>query len=347
MPTNYHRPRRSGLVRQATFGFVLAALVSTSPVAQAQQQFVMKFATQTLNDVHTEYMRAYKEALEKKTGGRIKVEIYPAAQLGAAPRQVEGLRLGTVQAAIGPAELFVGADPRLQAVALPGIFSDDAHARRTIIVPAVRKAIADVVASRHLLLIGITAYGPQSLVFKTPVTKLSDIAGKRIRVLASEGERAVIASLGGSGVPMALPEVLSALQQGTIDGVNAALPVFAAFKYYDTAPYLVDTHLWEIVSIAMVSQRWYDLLPSDLQKAVVETGSSIEPEVAKWSLARLAQDKKTWASHGGKVFELPAAVHAETEKKAVSSIQPLLEKNPQIRDFYQKLKAGADSTRGK
>lgn len=345
MQTKHKRPRHSGLVRQVAFGCGLAAFVSFSPAAQAQQQFVMKFATQTLNDVHTEYMRAYKETLENATNGRIKVELYPAAQLGAAPRQVEGLRLGTVQAAIGPAELFVGADPRLQAVALPGIFKDDAHARRTILVPSVRKAITDVVESRHLLLIGITAYSPQALVFRTPVTKISDFAGKRIRVLASEGERAAVAALGASGVPMALPEVLSALQQGTIDGVNSALPVFAAFKYYDTAPYLVDTHLWEIVSIAMVSQRWYDQLPADLQKAVVEAGSSIEPAVAKWSLERSARDKETWASHGGQVFELPAELRAEVENKVVASVQPLLDKNPEIKEFYQKLKAGADSTK--
>jgi TRAP-type C4-dicarboxylate transport system substrate-binding protein len=345
MQTKHTGSWRDGLVRQVVLGCGLVAIAFLSPGAQAQQQFVMKFATQTLNDVHTEYMRAYKEALEKATNGRIRVELYPAAQLGAAPRQVEGLRLGTIQAAIGPAELFVGADPRLQAVAMPGIFKDDAHARRTILVPSVRKVIADVVESRHLLLLGITAFSPQALVFKTAVTKMSDFAGKRIRVLASEGERAVVGALGASGVPMALPEVLSALQQGTIDGVNSAMPVFVAFKYYDTAPYLVDTHLWEIVSIAMVSQHWYDQLPADLQKAVVETGSAIEPEVAKWSLARSAHDKETWASHGGKVFAFPAELQAEIENKAVASVQPILDKNPEIKEFYQKLKAGAESTK--
>jgi TRAP-type C4-dicarboxylate transport system substrate-binding protein len=319
----------------------VAVLLPFASPALAQQQYTMKFATQTLNDVHTEYMQQYKDTLEKATNGRIKVELYPAAQLGAAPRQVEGLRLGTVQAAIGPAELFVGADPRLQAVALPGLFNNDAHARRTILVPSVRKAIADVVESRNLLLIGITAFGSQSLVFKTPVTKLSDFSGKRIRVLASEGERISVSALGASGVPMALPEVLSALQQGTIDGVNSALPVFVAFKYYDTAPNLLDTHLWEIVSIALVSKRWYDQLPPELQKAVLEIGSKIEPEVAKWSMDRAAKDSATWVSHGGKVFNLSADEQDLAKKNVEAAIQPLLQQNPLINDFYNKLKAGA------
>lgn len=341
MKTNNAQTLWGSATRRAALALGVAALLPIASPALAQQQFTMKFATQTLNDVHTEYMRQYKEALEKATNGQIKVELYPAAQLGAAPRQVEGLRLGTVQAAIGPAELFVGADPRLQAVALPGLFKNDAHARRTILVPSVRKAIADVVESRNLLLVGITAFGSQSLVFKTQVAKLGDFSGKRIRVLASEGERISVSALGASGVPMALPEVLSALQQGTIDGVNSALPVFVAFKYYDTAPYLLDTHLWEIVSIALVSKRWYDQLPPDLQKAVVETGSKIEPEVATWSMDRAAKDSSTWASHGGKVFNLSADEQAEAEKKVAAAIQPLLQKNPQINDFYNKLKAGA------
>jgi TRAP-type C4-dicarboxylate transport system substrate-binding protein len=335
------RMKLSKTTRRAAFVLGVAALLPFGSAVHAQQQYVMKFATQTLNDVHTEYMQEYKNALEKATNGRIKVELYPAAQLGAAPRQVEGLRLGTIQAAIGPAELFVGADPRLQAVALPALFKDDAHARRTILIPSVRKAIADVVESRNLLLVGITAFGSQSLVFKTPVTKLSDFSGKRVRVLASEGERISISALGGSGVPMALPEVLSALQQGTIDGVNSALPVFVAFKYYDTAANLLDTHLWEIVSIALVSKRWYDQLPPDLQKAVLETGSKIEPEVAKWSMDRAAKDSAAWASHGGIVSTLSADEQAEAEKKVEAAIQPLLQKNPQINEFYGKLKAGA------
>jgi TRAP-type C4-dicarboxylate transport system substrate-binding protein len=53
------------------------------------------------------------------------------------------------------------------------------------------------------------------------VTSLPGFSGKRIRVLATESEQAMIKALGGAPVPMSLPEVLPALQQGTLDGVNA------------------------------------------------------------------------------------------------------------------------------
>ena len=253
-------------------GLAVAAGVVLACVPARAQDFTMKFATQTLNDMQHEYIKVYKTELEKATNNRIKVEVYPASQLGGAQRQTEGLRLGTIEAAIGPVELFVGADQRLQVPALAGLYKDRAHLQRVVEVPAFRQAIFDVGAARGMVGLSLDAYDMQSFVFKVPVTTVAGFAGKRIRVLASDGEQSAVAALGGSGVPMSLPEVLPALQQGTIDGVNSVLGVFVAFRYYDAAPNMVDTALWPILSVAFVSKAWFDRLPPDLKKIVLETG---------------------------------------------------------------------------
>lgn len=307
------------------------------------QDFVMKFATQTINDAQHEFIKMYKPELEKITNNRIRVDVYPASQLGGAQRQTEGLRLGTIEAAIGPGELFVGADPRFQGLAMAGLFKDIEHSRRAMLVPEVRQAISDVAASRNLLLIGINVYDLQSFAFKNPVTKLQDFAGKRIRVLASEGEQASVNALGGSSVPMSLPEVLPALQQGTIDGVNSGLPVFVAFKYYDAAPNLLDTHLWAIISISLVSKVWYDRLPAELQKAVRDAGAKVEPEVNAWQVNRLKEDTNAWASRGGKMVTLSPAEQEEAVRRVTAAIQPIIEKNAPLKEFYTKVKTGAAS----
>jgi C4-dicarboxylate-binding protein DctP len=326
--------------RLMTVAAIGAALVLTAAPAGAQE-FVMKFATQTINDLQHEYIKVYKRELEKATNNRIRVDIYPAAQLGAAQRQTEGLRLGTIEAAMGPAELFVGADPRFQALAMAGLFDSIEHARRALNVPQVRQAIYDVAAARNLLGIGGNVYDLQGFVFKTPVTKLAEFGGKRIRVLASEGEQASVVALGGSAVPMALPEVLPALQQGTIDGVNSVKGVFVAFKYHDAAPNLLDTQLWALVSITLVSKAWYDRLPADLQKAVRETGSKIEPELDKWQIARIAADTKAWTDRGGKIAKLAAGEQQEAVRRVTAAIQPILDKSAPLKEFYNKVKAGA------
>jgi TRAP-type C4-dicarboxylate transport system substrate-binding protein len=323
----------------------LAIAALAGATAAPAQTFNMKFATQTLNDAQHEYIKVFKREIEKATNGRIKVGIFPASQLGGAQRQSEGLRLGSIEAAIGPAELFVGVDQRLQGMALSGLFNNLEKARSEVHLPAVRKAIADIAAEKHLLLIGIVLYDLQSFVFKTPVTTLDGFKGKRIRVLASDGEQAMVRALGGSAVPMSLPEVLPALQQGTIDGVNSGHGVFVAFKYYDAAPNMLQTNLWAIVSIALVNKAWFDKLPPDLQKAVRDVGQNIETELDQYQIKRSDSDTAAWKSHGGKIVTLSPAEQQEAEKRVVEAIQPVLDKNPGLKEFYGKVRSAIQASR--
>jgi TRAP-type transport system periplasmic protein len=326
-------------------GFFFAVLVGAGAVFAASpvyaQEFVMKFATQTINDVQHEFMKIYKAELEKATNNRIRADLYPASQLGGAQRQTEGLRFGTIEAATGPAELFVGADPRFQGLAMAGLFKDIEHVRRSLLVPQIRQAISDLAASRNLVLNGIYVYDTQSFVTKTPMTKLQDFSGKRIRVLASESEQAQVNSLGGAAVPMSLPEVLPALQQGTIDGVSSGIPVFVAFKYHDAAPHVLDTHLWALVTLSLVSKVWYDKLPADLQTAVREAGAKAEPQVNAWQVNRLKQDRETWTSRGGKIVTLSSQEQDEAVRRVSAAVQPILDKNAPLKEFYTKIKTGA------
>jgi TRAP-type transport system periplasmic protein len=319
-------------------GVVLASLPSRA------QEFTMKFATQTINDMQHEYIKVYKTELEKATNGRIAVGVYPASQLGGAQRQTEGLRLGTIEAAIGPVELFVGADQRFQVPAMAGLYKDREHLRRVVNVPDFRKAIYDVAASRGTIGLTTLAYDMQSFVFKAPVAKVADFSGKRIRVLASEGEQSAIVSMGGSAVPMSLPEVLPALQQGTIDGVNSVLGVFVAFRYYDAAPNLVDTALWPILSVGLISKAWFDRLPPDLKKIVLETGSKVEPELLKWQIARIESDTKAWTEKGGKIVKLSAADHEEAVRRTSAAAQTVVGKSAPLKEYYDKLKVITTST---
>jgi TRAP-type C4-dicarboxylate transport system substrate-binding protein len=321
-------------------GGVAAAGLALS-AGSSQAQVVMKFATLTLNDVQHEYIKVYKEELEKATGGKIKVEIYPAGQLGGAPRQTEGLRLGTIEAAIGPSELFFGADRRFQVLAMAGLFKNNEHARKALDVPAFRQAIADFTAPRGVLLQSMHVYDQQLFTYKTPVTKLDDFKGKRTRVLAAEGEQAMVAALGGAPVPMSLPEVLPALQQGTIDGVSSVIGVFVAFRYNDAAPHVLDTGLWALIPVALVSKVWFDKQPADLQKAIMETGRKLEPRLHQWQMKRIQDDHKAWTDRGGKIVKLSAAEQAEAEKRVSAAVQAVLAKNPQSKELYDKLKAAA------
>jgi TRAP-type C4-dicarboxylate transport system substrate-binding protein len=337
---------RSAAMRQ----FGLAALSSffiAAPCADfaRAQDFVMKFGTQTINDLQHEYLKVYKAELEKATNGKIKVEVYPASQLGLFPRMLEGVRLGTIEGLLAPAEFFVGADARYQALAMSGLFNDIDHARKIFNRPEARQAVYAVAEGRGFVTGTVMPYDLQMFVSKTPITKLTDFNGKRMRVLASEAEQAAVKSLGAATIPLPLPEVLPALQQGTVDGATAVISVYAGLRYYDAAPYALDTRLWALISVAQISKVWLDKLPPDLQKAVRETGPKIEPQMHQWQLARLKADREKWTANNGKIATLSPAEQAEAKKRVAESIQPLLAKNAALKAFYDKLKSLAESTK--
>lgn len=334
-----------GRLMRPSFGLIAAATMALAAGPSYAQQYTMKFATLTLNDVQHETLKLYKDELEKVTGGRIKVEVYPAGQLGGAPRQTEGLRLGTIEAAMGPPELFFGADRRFQVLAMAGLFKDNAHSRRVLDNPQFRKIFTDFSTTRGMIPIQYQIYDHQMFVFRTPVTNLAGFSGKRTRVLASEAEQAAVASLGAAPVPMSLPEVVPALQQGTIDGVSAVIGVFVPFRYNDAAPNVVDTGLWALTTTAMVSKVWFDKLPADLKKHVMDTAFKLEAPMYQWQVKRIQADTKTWQERGGKIVKLSAAEQADAVKRVAGSLKTVLDKNPPSKELFTKLKAIADTVK--
>src|SRR6185437_12048951 len=121
---------------------VAAALAWLAPIRPAAAaDFVMKFGTATMNETQHQFIKFYKEEVEKASNGRIEVQIYPNSQLGPIPREIEGVQLGNIQGYIGPVDFFVGVDPRFGVFSAPMVFRDEANAAATVADPAVQKAM--------------------------------------------------------------------------------------------------------------------------------------------------------------------------------------------------------------
>ena len=109
----------------AAIAAAIAVALSLSPLsarAADDKPIVMKIALATLDDVLHQYAKNYAAAVEKDSAGRIKVEIYPASQLGSIQRQAEGVQFGAIQCQIVAPEFLVGIDERFEVLggARPG-----------------------------------------------------------------------------------------------------------------------------------------------------------------------------------------------------------------------------------
>ncbi|MFZ0528770.1 MAG: TRAP transporter substrate-binding protein [Xanthobacteraceae bacterium] len=309
----------------ATVATFFAAALSTmiglaSPAAaQTAGPIVMKLSTATINDTQHEWLKRFAAAVEKDSGGRIKGEVYPASQLGAIPRQIEGTQFGAIQGWVGPPEFLVGVDERYEALSAPGLFSSRDQYLHTINDPAVRDLILGLGANKGLLGVGIFPIGPSSIDTKKPIHRLADFSGLKIRVLASPFQLELIKRMGGSPVAMTLADVLPALQQGALDGSLTTMTQYTTLHYIDAAKYVTETDQPYVSSIAVLSKKWFDGLPPDLQKIVHDDAAKVSTDIVPSIIEFFDAQRKIWLDSGGQVNRLPPADQAELIAK-VSSI---------------------------
>jgi TRAP-type C4-dicarboxylate transport system substrate-binding protein len=332
----------------AGFAAIAAALVTSPAPAQPaaggaappdNRVFVMKLATATLNDGQHEWMKRFAAAIEKRSGGRIKAELYPASQLGSIPRMIEGTQLGSIQIFISPPEFFVGVDQRFELLSAAGLFESEQHAVKTVSDPEFAKAFLAIGANKGLIGVGLFIGGPATFVMRAPFRALADLKGKKIRVFASPFQIDQITRLGGTGVPMSLGDVMPALQQGTIDGALGALQVFTALGFYDTTKYMNETGHSFVFSLAVMSKRWFDTVPPDLQAVVLATTQEIGPEVNPWEIDFLARQRKTWVEKGGELEVLSPADRAELMARTGAIGDDIVKTKPELKPMWDLLRA--------
>lgn len=301
-----------------------------SPTCAQSAPIIMKLSTATINDTQHEWMKQFAAAVEKDSGGRIKAQIYPASQLGAIPRQIEGTQFGAIQGWIGPPEFLVGIDERYEALSAPGLFSSREQYQHTIDDPVVRDLVLGLGGNKGLLGGGIFPIGPSSIDTRKPVTKLADYSGLKIRVLASQFQTELIKRMGGSPVAMTLADVLPALQQGAIDGTLTTVTQYTTLHYIDAAKYVVETGQPYVSSIAVLSKRWVDGLPPDLQKIVRDDAAKVSQDIVPFVYQFYDEQKKMWLSQGGSLTSLPPDDQAAMMAKVSTIAQDLSASKPEL-----------------
>jgi TRAP-type transport system periplasmic protein len=314
--------------------FVVATVAALAgPVSPASGQsapIVMKLSTATINDTQTEWMKQFAAAVEKDSGGRIKGQIYPASQLGAIPRQIEGTQFGAIQGWIGPPEFLVGLDERYEVLSAPGLFFSREQYQHTIDDPIVRDLVLGLGANKGLFGAGVFPIGPSSIDTRKPVTRLADYSGLKIRVLASQFQNELIKRMGGSPVAMTLADVLPALQQGAIDGTLTTVTQYTTLHYIDAAKYVVETGQPYVSSIAVLSKKWVDGLPPDLQKIVRDDAAKVSHDIVPFVYQFYDEQKKIWVSQGGSLTSLPPDDQAAMMAKISSIAQDLSASKPTL-----------------
>ena len=331
-------------MKPGRLGLLLALSMSLIAVP-ATAQTVMKAGTATINDVQHEYLKHFAGLIAKKAPDKLKVEVYPAEQLGSNPRMLEGLTLGTVEAVIGPPEFIVGVDPRFQVVGAPGLVKDMEHAVRLTQDAKFREALFGFGEAKGIKGIGLVMYGGNSWATRKPVKTLADFKGLKIRVLASPMHTVPLERIGATGVPMIPSEAVQAIASGAIDGNRTGMTLFTAFKYYDIVKNVTQVDGdGMIFSMFYVGKRWFDGLPKDVQKLILDTSTETEPAMNQYSLDLNKKAETDWKAHGGEIYRITGPDQMEFQKRMHAAADEVAQKNPRIKDAYDLMVARAKAT---
>jgi tripartite ATP-independent transporter DctP family solute receptor len=227
------------------------------------------------------------ERVREKSGGNMRVDIYPGGQLGGAERDlIELLQIGSLamtKVSTAPLEAFV---PEMKLFGIPYVFRDDDH-RWKILNGTIGKRL--LLAGQKYFLRGMCYYDAGSRSFYTkdkPVNTPEDLKGLKIRVMKSITAVEMIRSLGGSATPIPWGELYTALQQGVVQGAENNPPSFYLSHHYEVCKfYSLDEHT-AVPDILLISTRVWESLSareqSWLQEAVDE---SVEYQKVLWKQA--------------------------------------------------------------
>jgi TRAP-type C4-dicarboxylate transport system substrate-binding protein len=323
--------------RAATAASAFAlSLALTAGVAQAQDKaIVMKITTPTLNAALDLYAKQLAIDIEKDTGGRIKVEVYPASQLGSIPRQIEGTQFGAIQCAIIPPEFFVGIDERFEVLAAPGLVTSIAQGQKVAADPAVEKFYLGLGADKGLHGVAVAFAEPSEVISKNAIRHIADFKGKKLRIFASEFQSAAFKQLGTTPVAMSPGDVMTAIQQGSLDSSVAGVQLLSGLHFYDAAKYITVTDHAAIFYVVELSKKWFDSLPADLQQIVEKDASKLSVSFNPRAIEIENAAIKTWTDNAGELIKLPADEQAEMLKEMSGTAVAISKEKPALAEAYK------------
>ena len=295
----------------------VAALATLTVQSASAAEFTLKVAIFPTDEIHHEFGRKFEQRLEEVTKGRIDVKLFPGHVLGGVKLMVSGVQEGAIEMSMLPPGFFKGVDKRYQVADVPGLFDDIAHISRSLSDPEFREPFMRLAENKGMIGVAIFDYGPTAYASVKPIRTLADFKGKKIRVLATDVERAIMEEFGSTGVPMGMGDAIPGLQRGQIDGIRSTIVVLAALKFYDIAKYITlveDTH---IPDMAMMSKKFYDSLPPDLQKAVMDVGRELERYMEDVVIRYDRRAAQLWKSKGGEVIRLSTAERNEFMRRTL------------------------------
>ncbi len=246
---------------------LLAVVISSTPLpAQAEDPIVIKFSHVVAPDTPKGLGAAFfaKRAAER-TGGRIKVEVYPNSTLYKDKEELEALQLGAVQmVAPSLAKFSLLGVREFELYDLPYIFDSYADLHKVTQGP-IGKSLFRKLEPKGIIGLAYWDNGFKSFSANTPILMPADLKGKKMRIQPSKVLEAQMRALDAIPRVMAFSEVYQALKIGVVDGTENPISNLFTQKMFEVQSHLTMTEHGYLGYVVIVDKKFWEALPADVR----------------------------------------------------------------------------------
>ncbi|WHY69909.1 TRAP transporter substrate-binding protein [Neobacillus sp. SuZ13] len=216
-------------------------------------------------------MEKFKELVEEKSGGKMKVQNFFDATLGDDQKMTEALQGGLQEVTVPSTSPMVGMIKEFGIYDFPFVFNNEEEAY-AVLDGAVGKKLLDKLPEHNLVGLGYWENGFRNLTnSKHPVETAADFKGLKLRTMQNEVHLDAFSKLGANPSPMAFSEVFTALETGTVDGQENPLATIQTQKYNEVQDYLSITNHVYTPFVFLVSKKFWDDLSEEEKKIMSES----------------------------------------------------------------------------
>jgi tripartite ATP-independent transporter DctP family solute receptor len=210
----------------------------------------------------------FKDMVETRSKGRIRVEVYYGSQLGGDRDAIEGVRLGTIQMTTAGAGIFANFEPKMGITALPYLF-DSLEQAWAFNDSDVNARVGELLLKQNMRVLANWENGFRSLTNSVrAIEQVDDLKGLKIRTPENPVILATLKALGANAGPLPWAEVYMALQQGIFHGQENPIHIIFNQKIYEVQKHLALTrHIYEPMPV-VISERFWSGLTTDEQAIV-------------------------------------------------------------------------------
>jgi TRAP-type C4-dicarboxylate transport system substrate-binding protein len=229
----------------------------------------------------SQYGYLYKERVEKKTGGRVKVKWYLGGIMGDEPSEVRKMMLNQLQ---GCGFTLVGLGiiaKEVKLLELPFLFED--YDEKDYVLSELTPHFKKIFEERGFVLAGWLEVGFVRFFSIKPLKTISDL--KNAKMWTWAGDELAVSALSKFGlssiIPLQLTDVLSSIQTGIIDALYAPCYAGISLQWVPKMKYIADWHFAYTPAGIVFTKKAIDSLPPDLRKIVLEEWNEILPQMSR------------------------------------------------------------------